>query len=97
MTRASGAGERTAPDNHAVMPGLVAGIHNFPETPARVGAKTWMAGTSPAMTRESDAGERTAPDPHAVMPALVADIHDVAGDVSAGGGRRRGWPGQARP
>jgi hypothetical protein len=146
MTRASDAGERTAPNPHAVMPALVAGIHDVAgNAGADRGAKTWMAGTSPAMTRESDAGERTAPDNHAVMPALVAGIHDVAGDAGAGGGedvdgrdkpghdagerrgrahgpgqsrrharprgghprlprkrrrgwgRRRGWPGQARP
>jgi hypothetical protein len=30
----------------SVMPGLVPGIHVF------LDAKTWMAGTSPAMTRE---------------------------------------------
>jgi hypothetical protein len=32
-----------------VMPGLVPGIH------ALLGAKAWMAGTSPAMTAESEA------------------------------------------
>jgi hypothetical protein len=30
-----------------VMPGLIPGIHDFPSITA---AKTWMAGTSPAMT-----------------------------------------------
>jgi hypothetical protein len=32
-----------------VMPGLVPGIHVFPEQ----GSKTWMAGTSPAMTQQA--------------------------------------------
>ncbi len=31
----------------SVMPGLVPGIHGHSE---RLGLKTWMAGTSPAMT-----------------------------------------------
>jgi tRNA-modifying protein YgfZ len=40
-------------DNDAVMPGLVPGIHGVPpaQTPGvNAAAKTWMAGTSPAMT-----------------------------------------------
>jgi tRNA-modifying protein YgfZ len=40
-------------DNHAVMPGLVPGIHAAPLGPTSsvsAAAKAWMAGTSPAMT-----------------------------------------------
>jgi hypothetical protein len=33
--------------DHAVMPGLVPGIHVLRP---KLGSKTWMAGTSPAMT-----------------------------------------------
>jgi len=36
-----------------VMPGLVPGIHVLPPR----AAKTWMAGTSPAMTMEADEGK----------------------------------------
>jgi hypothetical protein len=41
--------------NHAVMPGLVPGIHVLPR------AQTWMAGTSPAMTPRVDQYHRDKP------------------------------------
>jgi hypothetical protein len=49
------------------MPGLDPGIHDF-----LVVAKTWMAGTSPAMTAASDRTPKrlsltTAPDPQSMM------------------------------
>jgi hypothetical protein len=63
------------------MPGLVPGIHVLT---ASARAKTWMAGTSPAMTKI--ANEWQAANSDSVMPGLVPGI-----DVLTASARTKTW------